>query len=228
MDEVLNNEKDDDYPLPYDELLYDEDEDYEQNPCSYSFLYDENTPFTSSISQSNEATNIINQVEAQSENITIRNNPGQIDVSSRLELSNHEQHDLLHQQSESKSDSSKISRVLQYTQRRDQELSFCKNKSKKNVERKRADLTEKQNDFSVQYKLIFTRNKKFKKEFIIGIHDEFLKEQFGFEKLSREIRRSINKYFISYEQYSDDILSYLLQNKEKILMKFPELKLYNW
>lgn len=85
-------------------------------------------------------------------------------------------------------------------------------------------LSKEQQCFKDGYYKIFTSRKKFKKEYVVKIHNKILVNILGFHKIQRNESRSIDTYFQNYAPYKDQIFQVLRSKKEiikrKILIDF--------
>lgn len=79
-------------------------------------------------------------------------------------------------------------------------------------------LSEKVQCFKNGFYNIFTNRKKFKKEYVVKIHNKFLVNNIkGFQKIKRSESRSIDTYFQKYAPYQDKIYQVLREKKRQIL-----------
>ena len=76
-------------------------------------------------------------------------------------------------------------------------------------------LSEKVQCFKNGFYNIFTNRKKFKKEYVVKIHNNFLVKNIkGFQKIKRSESRSIDTYFQKYAPYQDKIYPVLREKKK--------------
>lgn len=80
-------------------------------------------------------------------------------------------------------------------------------------------LSKEQKSFKDGYYKIFTSRKKFKKEYVVKIHNDILVNILGFHKIQRNESRSIDTYFQNYAPYKDQIFQVLRSKKEIIIKK---------
>ncbi|KAK8849350.1 hypothetical protein M9Y10_018746 [Tritrichomonas musculus] len=80
-------------------------------------------------------------------------------------------------------------------------------------------LSKEQKCFKDGYYKIFTSRKKFKKEYVVKIHNDILANILGFQKIQRNESRSIDTYFQNYAPYKDQIFQVLRSKKEIIIKK---------
>lgn len=85
------------------------------------------------------------------------------------------------------------------------------------------DLSEKVKDFQYYYYKVFTEKKKFGKEFVKKIHDDYMRFFLYFPKMERTQYRSIQTYFQDYLKYQNTIIPFLKNNKYQILHSIPGL-----
>ena len=75
-------------------------------------------------------------------------------------------------------------------------------------------------EFKYGFYKILSNKKRFKKQYVIKIHNRFLVPMLGFPPVKREEYRSIDKYFIRYQNEKEKIYKCLRENKDKIKNEF--------
>ena len=92
-------------------------------------------------------------------------------------------------------------------------------------QKQKIDLPNKTQRFQEDFYLAFTNKKRFPKLLVKKIH-QLIAADLGLAKFTRSMERVIATYFISFSQYSDKILSYIVSHKKDIINQVPELKNY--
>lgn len=105
------------------------------------------------------------------------------------------------------------------------EIPFSKDKSLKTVRSSRVSiiLSQKAQYFKDNFHLVFKDKGKLSKEYVNEIH-KIIEKPLGLKPFSRDMRRSINKYFAEFENESEKIISYLVHHKKEIIGESPDLK----
>lgn len=109
----------------------------------------------------------------------------------------------------------------------DSNISFKNNQNSKLIDiekksRKKINLSSNSQLFKNAFYRVFTNKKRFSKYLVKEIHD-FLHDSLNLPKMRRDQIRSIDLYFDEFSKFSNLILSFLQVNKDKIIIKIPEL-----
>lgn len=89
-------------------------------------------------------------------------------------------------------------------------------------------LSKEEAEFKEKFFHVFLRGKKkkFTKKDLIQIHEKFIANDLCIKPMSRDAKRSIDRYFHDYISESKNIIDYVNMKRDLIIAEFPSLKKY--